>query len=400
MKKRFFIKKGVEVIFIPDTAYQLIQLHVREHDPNLQEKFERFWMRIKNESVAQSILEHDQATTQDYFYRLNDAVVRFLEAKKFQFKDQSIDQLKALLPTQQFPTEVKTILKSAVDSESKAFKDQKVLLWRFTNGVPNHPGWVDSILDMSSPQIAKVVAHPKLFKSRALHANGLSFGRTLLDGYVRDGRVLEDPIEEYDSLGAPACSMSYLLAGLNHRKLIDLFYLALKEFVDVNGAVLSKEDIERIHAHRNSRTLYFLSLSESELQKFEKFFMDPTDKNKFYLGLLGSGERFHYWLFLQEKVLDKPDIHQWGANHLIGEGSESESTDSQKPHSQNQLKTQKHLIEEYFKMMASKMHIVYTHHRVIEDESQDIDSRKILENYKTFYRAHVPEILRNFKFAS
>lgn len=384
-----FGASGVQVAFIPNTAYQMIQHHLIES--KLLEPKSTIHLggtAFLKKPVAQLGQDReDPRGIRSLFFENNSKLTDYLKEKGVTGKNFTHENLLKALPFHQEIHKGRedwnqltydsliTLYERVIRAEEDAFKHKKVLIFRFTSGVRGSDHLLDSILKVEDGKIRPEVG-----------VHHLSYSSSILDGRAGDENYSPNPFTAPGggSITAGACTERYLI-GAAAQSLFLKDGQRILDFLDEKGKRDSEESAEdaqkRLARFLSRQSLYYLELDETDLKKSQRFLYDPSFAYKPHVLLVQSGELFHPRWVTHDGLLNEEEIE---------------------PHRRRDKSTQDHTfdadnVEQFYGLMAKGLHVLYTNAHEVVDEATDPDAKQIHQNYRDFKRDQLPIILQQIR---
>jgi hypothetical protein len=259
-----------------------------------------------------------------------------------------------LIPSEQFYERITA-------QEFDAYENRRVLLWRYSRGLGKQaPHWIDSIFKMP-------ISHgkPALFKE---NDEGISFNVHPLDNSLFCWQPPLSPYVNHDYGSAPSCALLLLWDDLEARRRL--------EGMPISPKVRAR--LEELAAH----TLFCLAVPEDELEALHEFVYEGSSHVPFFAGLRAQGDYSHSRIYTRRKRIvpgkKEKSLAIW------------ETIGSLPPISDKDCAI---LARAYFKWMADNMTVFYTGNKFTWEEDR---SGPIHAVYRDFYTVYLKDILETF----
>lgn len=370
--------QGLKFEFVPEVVYQILTLKLKRANQSSQDVVKGIWRKISppnfHEYSTFNSGSSENGTASDLKARFIEDMIglnRF--GKSFA---ELLEQAQRIISSYDEPTKRNnkedpisflspTLFHEVVKIEFEAFRKGHTVLWRFTRGLPNEKLPLDSILTLTD-QLRTISSD--IDCSRGLKTNGLSYGRSLLDGLESECIFLSNPFKDYDKGNSPACTFGFLA---NHLLSLDLLNFIIKD--PTTHEDLKSRARDRLN-ELSRHTLYYISVPTGELDRIGQYFFDSRAVTKSFHGNRAHGEYFHYALrFLSKGVSNR--FMPYGGDRSYYKSMDQECS------AQN-LDNPKILVKTWHTWMNDYMKVLYTNNR----EIGPFESTGQEQAYKKFFQ--------------
>lgn len=366
---------GIRVIFTPDTTYHVLEseliyykksgsgimteITVNTKNPEIQYDVNRY----KNRSFKYSInmREKNVKDSSDDFWALNDHIASFGDTSSVLENEAAMvligqSFIKNFMPFELYGT--------IIQLEKDAYENKKVVLWRFSQGIPNHPGWVDSIFDMSTIDSSV----PILYKTNGCGLGGLSYSAYPLDHCLFECTKLlsTNPFVDLTYDNAPSSALMILLYNRDQLR-------KLKENANKYSSRDVKNRLETLKRH----TLYALSIPQTEWRSMSSYVYDCKEYITYFIGLRSQGDLNHHRIHPEglPEDCDEPKVLSYSDMDLLRS---------------HIFEKHSAFVRTFYRWMAEYMKVLFTNNAFV---SSPADYEHISNVYSEFYAQQLPGVL-------